>query len=111
MDRARDSAHSACNRARKQGRPERIPGLALGHRKTHREGAQRKALRLLASAWCAVATLPVLAETQNCGRFQGSRWLNITGFCWRLLKRKIHTSGTRLIFPFIQGRIGTPRCL
>ena len=22
------------------------------------------------------------AETQNCGRFQGSKWLNITGFCW-----------------------------
>ena len=39
----------------------------------HREGAQRKAFRQLASARCALATLQVSAETQNGGRFQGSK--------------------------------------
>lgn len=51
--------------------------------------------------------LPVSSETQNCGRFQGSlNRLNTSGFCWRYLKRKIPSSRTCLIFPFIHGRIG-----
>lgn len=76
LDGARDPANAAGPAT--LGR-KRISGLALGHSKTHREGAQRKALRQLTSAWCAEATLPVSvsAETQNCGRFQGSKWLNI----------------------------------
>lgn len=58
--------------ARKRLGRERIPGLALGHRKTHREVAQWKALRQLASSWRAPATPPVSAETQNC-HFQDSK--------------------------------------